>query len=431
MRNGLRILIGTLACAALAACTVHEQEAPILQGPSELALRVHLVASPDSLLMDGTSRSEITIDADGPDGRPVSNLAVRIQMAVNGTIQDFGTLSSRSATTGNDGIARVTYTAPLGAAEAEELGTVVTIIVTPIGSNQLHEGDFRGQAPRQVDIRLVPRNIVLPPNSGPTPAFTISPTPATSFTSIIFDASGTIDEGVPCAARCTYSWTFGDGGSGSGMVVNHEFRQSGTFAVTLRVVDDRNQSASLTQSINVTAASPPTASFTFSPNPAAVSQDIFFTAAASKATPPRTLVGYDWDFGSGRFGSGVTAVKKYDTAGSYTVTLTVTDDAGQQATASQTVAVGGTGTGIIPDLTFSPSGPTTSTTVFFDASGTTGPSPIVEYRFTFGDNTPDVAGTSPTTTHRFLAAGTYVVRLTVRDSAGRTATMTINVSIAP
>jgi PKD repeat protein len=125
----------------------------------------------------------------------------------------------------------------------------------------------------------------------------------------------------------------------------------------------------------------------------------------------------------------VTTSKRFDVAGNYTVTLTVTDDANQQGTASQSVPVGGVGTGIIPVITSSPTSPNTSTTVFFDASGTTGPAPIVEYRFTFGDNTPDVVGTSPTTSHRFLAAGTYVVRLTVRDRDGRTATTTINVSV--
>jgi PKD repeat protein len=283
--------------------------------------------------------------------------------------------------------------------------------------------------PRQADIRVIPPGVILPPNGQPVPAFTMSPTPANIFQSVVFDASNTTDEGVPCGSRCTYSWTFGDGGTGSGQTATHEFRSAGTFAVTLRVVDDRGQSASLTQSITVSPGQPPVASFVYSPNPPAVSQDIFFNGAASTAGPGRFLVGYDWDFGSGRQASGVSTVKRYDVAGNYNVTLTVTDDAGQTNTASQTVAVGGTGTGIIPVMTTSPTAPNTATTIVFDASGTRGPSPIVEYRFSFGDGTPDVVGTSPTTTHQYLTPGTYVARLTVRDSAGRTATTTINVSV--
>jgi PKD repeat protein len=423
MRNGLRILIATLAGAALAACTVHEQEAPPLQGPSEYALRLSLQAIPDAIIQDGGSQSVLNIEAAGPDGRPVNGLALRVDMAVDGFAQDFGTLSSRSAVTGSDGRARVTYTAPQAPRESTGIGTIVTLLVTPIGN------DFRGQVARQVDVRVIPPGVILPPNGQPVPAFTISPSPATAFSVTTFDASNTTDEGVRCGNRCTYSWNFGDGDTASGVTTQHTFREAGSFAVTLTVRDERGQEGALTQSVTVSAGTPPTASFTYSPNPPAVSQDIFFTAAASRATPPRTLVGYDWDFGSGRFANGVTTVKKYDVAGTYNVTLTVTDDAGQQGTTSQSVIVGGQGTGIQPVLTSSPTSPNTSTTVVFDASGTRGPSPIVEYRFSFGDNTADVVGTSPTTTHRFLTPGTYVVRLTVRDSAGRTATTTINVSV--
>ena len=47
--------------------------------------------------------------------------------------------------------------------------------------------------------------------------------------------------------------------------------------------------------------------------------------------------------------TGVTTSKRYDTAGSYVVTLTVTDDAFQQSTVSQTINVVATpsaGTGL-------------------------------------------------------------------------------------
>jgi PKD repeat protein len=425
MRNGFRILIGTLACAALSACTVHEQEAPPLQGPSEMALRMNMQIVPDAIYQDGGSQSVLTVEAAGADGRPVVGLAMRFDMSVDGFVQDFGTLSSRTAVTGSDGRARVTYTAPRAPAESSGGGTVVTFLVTPIGN------DYRGEVARQVDLRLIPPGVILPPNGAPTAAFTMSPSPATAFSTVTFDASGTMDEGVPCASRCTYSWTFGDGGSGSGVSTTHTYRDAGSFTVTLRVVDDRGQSASLSQTLTVAAGAPPTSSFVYSPNPPAVSQDIFFTGEASRAAPGRTLVGYDWNFGSGRNASGVTAVKRYDTPATYVVTLTVTDDAGQQGTSSQSVIVGGQGTGIVPSLTSSPTSPSAGSTVVFDASGTRGPSPIVEYRFSFGDGTADVVGTSPTTTHLFSAPGTYVVRLTVRDSAGRTATTTINVSVTP
>ena len=39
---------------------------------------------------------------------------------------------------------------------------------------------------------------------------------------------------------------------------------------------------------------------------------------------------YDWDFGTGRTGSGITVTKQYGTPATYIVTLVVTDDVGQQ-----------------------------------------------------------------------------------------------------
>ena len=76
-----------------------------------------------------------------------------------------------------------------------------------------------------------------------------------------------------------------------------------------------------------------------SPTAPRTSQDVFFSAEGSRAASGRRIVAYDWNFGSGRTGSGVTTSKRYDTAGSYVVTLTVTDDASQATTVTQTVTV--------------------------------------------------------------------------------------------
>ena len=40
-------------------------------------------------------------------------------------------------------------------------------------------------------------------------------------------------------------------------------------------------------------------------------------------------------------------------------------------------------------------------------------------------------GQPPTQSHRFAAAGAYVVRLTVTDVLGRTATVTLSVDVLP
>ena len=84
----------------------------------------------------------------------------------------------------------------------------------------------------------------------------------------------------------------------------------------------------MSKPVTVTAGTPPTAAFSFSPTAPRTSQDIFFTAEASRATSRRDLRRIAWNFGSGRTGTGVTVAKRYDTAGSYVVTLTVTERPG-------------------------------------------------------------------------------------------------------
>jgi hypothetical protein len=333
MRTRGSRIIGLLALAMVAAsCTVKETEAPALAGPSELALSLNLQAVPDSVYQDGVSQSAITIEARGPNSQPARGVALRVEMAVDGVVADFGTLSARSVVTGDDGRARVTYTAPPRPSVSTGEGSLVTFLVTPIG------GDYRGETVRQVDVRVLPPGVIVGPNRI-DPKFVFSPTAVTAFQTVLFDASTTTDNGVACGSSCSYAWVFGDGGSSTGQTTTHEFRAAGSYVVTLRVTNAGGQTSQISQTIAVAAGTPPTASFVFSPTAPRTSQEIFFSAEASRAATGRRIVAYDWNFGSGRTGTGVTVAKRYDTPGAYVVTLTVTDDAFQQTTVSQTVTV--------------------------------------------------------------------------------------------
>lgn len=309
-----------VAALGLAGCTVKKTEAPPLSGPSETGLSVRTSVSPMVLDQDGLSQAVVEMVTTGPDGRPVGSIPLRVEIRVGGTIVDFGRLSNRTPVTGSDGVARVTYTAPPAPPESVDNYTVVTIVVTPATT------DFHAANERYVEIRLVPRGVLLPPNGVPVARFVVTPLPATVRTPVTFDATTTTDEGVTCGVRCSYAWDFGDGSSGTGMVIVHEFERPGTFTVRLTVTDARGQSAMTSQSLSVEATPAPTADFIFSPSAPRVSQDIFFNAQASRAAPGHTIVAYDWDFGSGRNGTGVTVSKRYDTVGTYNVTLKVHDD---------------------------------------------------------------------------------------------------------
>lgn len=62
-------------------------------------------------------------------------------------------------------------------------------------------------------------------------------------------------------------------------------------------------------------------------------------SSAGSADPDGLLVAYAWDFGDGGSSTAVNPSHTYTTAGSYTATLTVTDNAGATATDSVTITV--------------------------------------------------------------------------------------------
>lgn len=408
-----------------AGCTTEKTPIPELTGPSELALALRLQLSPDSILGDGGSQSVLTIEATGPDGRPVRGLPLQVEISADGFIFDFGTLSAKTVITGDDGRARVIYTSP-----RVNQTSLVTFIVTPIG------GDFRGQIGRTIDLRLVPTGVIGPPNLAPIPRFTFTPANPSAFQTVTFDASDTRDPDPRnpasqpiCGANCTYQWDFGDGSTATGVFTSHQFTEVRSYQVRLTVTDAQGLSAQTAVTITVGPGAPPSGSFTFSPDAPGVGQPVFFNASAVTAAPGRRIVSYSWNFGDGTTGSGVTVTHSYNAPGVYRVTLTVEDDAGTRLTLGPEEIEVGTVPGLAAVLSVTPNPGTTNDTFFFDASSSSGTSRIVSYRFIFGDGTPDDTRPTPTTNHRYLTPGTYVAEVVVTDVSGRTARQTRVVTV--
>ncbi len=413
-RSKLLIAVALLA----AACTTKKTEPPQETGPSEFGTSLTLTASPDILSQDGHSTSVITILARDANGQPLRNLSLRTEISVNSVITDFGQLSQKNIATGGDGRASVVYTAPQPIDNIEHQ-TVVSILVTPLTS------DARGDVPRVVDIRLVPTGTV---GGGviDVPDFTISPESPAQLETVLFDASDPKFD----SKLVSYAWDFGDGSSGTGRSASHQYRDAGTFSVRLTVTDNGGNVGTRSKSVAVGASDDPQASIVFSPAAPGIGEEIVFNGSGSTAATPRVIVSYEWQFGTDRSGTGMIVTKKYDTPGTYNVTLTVTDDAGNKGTATQAVTVGSTSPGgLAAAFTVSPSAPLTGSSVSFNATTSTSADPIVSYRWDFGDGSAPVTTSSATKSHTFTTAGNYTVTLTVKDSKDRTATTTKQVQV--
>ena len=204
--------------------------------------------------------------------------------------------------------------------------------------------------------------------------------------------------------------------------------------MTLTVTDARGAATQVTQSVTVAPPTPPTVSFTVSPTPAPANTDVFFNASSSRAVGPgRTIVSYNWNFGDGSTGSGVTTTHRYAGNGSYVVTLTVTDDAGATTQNTQTLVVGSTASQPSASLTATPSTGKPGQRVVFDASASTPGTgaTIVSYKFDFGDGSPQETSSNPVQSHVYPTAGTFVASVEVTDSLGKTAVRTVTVTISP
>lgn len=134
---------------------------------------------------------------------------------------------------------------------------------------------------------------------------------------------------------------------------------------------------------------------------------------------------YRWQFGDGYTSALANPTHTFQSAGTYSVMLTVTD--ADQRTAGSMVPVTANAA---PSLTAYAGGTPTSgiapLTVEFSGSASSGVGPY-SYSWTFGDGS---SATGPVVTHTYASAGTYNAILTVTDSQARTARDTVTISVS-
>ena len=155
-----------------------------------------------------------------------------------------------------------------------------------------------------------------------------------------FDASASTDEG---GAIVSYAWNFGDGTTGSGISPNHQYPSGGTYDVTLTVTDNASGTGTVQHQVVVVAANVgPTASFTADPGELEVTVD-----GSGSTDPDGFIQTYQWSFDDGGTAIGPNVTHTYAAAGTYDVTLTVTDNAGAQDDATQQVVITEPGAAIV------------------------------------------------------------------------------------
>jgi PKD repeat protein len=162
-----------------------------------------------------------------------------------------------------------------------------------------------------------------------------------------YDPDGTIQ---------LYRWDFGNGDYQDGPVIKRTFSSFGSYKIILTVTDDDGMTNSIGSTVTVNKADTAFVVSTTTPTPAPATNKapvaimsaspisgfapmaVSFDASKSY-DPDGKIVKYSWAFGKTSLGSGMVTSHTFTSAGSYIVTLYVTDDDGASTTATKTITV--------------------------------------------------------------------------------------------
>ena len=156
---------------------------------------------------------------------------------------------------------------------------------------------------------------------------------AQTLTPLFFDGSGSYD---PDGFITSYLWSFGDGSTASGVTASHAFATTGLWPVTLTVTDSMGAQSSST--IIVSVANRPPVANAGPTQTVTVNTSATFNGSGSSDSDG-AIVSYSWTFGDGGSASGAVVSHMYTSPGSFTATLTVTDNSGASASATAAITV--------------------------------------------------------------------------------------------
>lgn len=261
-----------------------------------------------------------------------------------------------------------------------------------------------------IDARAALDSISGPPvNVAPTAGFSVSVTGLdATFTDSSSDSDGTI---------ASWSWDFGDGNASTDQNPLHSYAADGTYSVVLTATDDDGATDTSTQDVVINSANvAPISSFTFT------IADLQVTFSDGSSDSDGTVASWNWDFGDGNTSTSQNPVYNYATGGTFTVALTVTDDAGATDTSSQSVTV------VAPNVAPTAGFTTVITDLSVDFTDTSSDSDgtVASWSWDFGDGN---TSTTQNPTNVYAAAGSYTVSLTVTDDEGATNTDSQTVTV--
>jgi outer membrane protein OmpA-like peptidoglycan-associated protein len=149
------------------------------------------------------------------------------------------------------------------------------------------------------------------------------------------DETGTFEASIQNDADepLTYTWDFGDGSSGSGLLTTHSYNSPGQYAIRFEAGNEGGSDGD-TISVRVVPQPQPASitSVNATPNPVDEGEQVRFSSNVQGDTP----ITHRWQFGDGFQASGQSPTHTYDEPGQYTARLEASNNVGSD---SRTVTV--------------------------------------------------------------------------------------------
>lgn len=264
------------------------------------------------------------------------------------------------------------------------------------------------------------------PIYAPTAVISCTPTSGDAPLAVSCNSSGSSDaNGASDIASRTFSL---DGQTPqAGATVDYNFDVAANHVVLLRVTDQGGLFDTDQVTITVTAAgnTAPTAVAGATPTTGQAPLQVAFSSAGSTDPDTGQPLSYSWSFQDGNTSTEQNPTHTFDTAGSYDVLLTVTDDAPTPASGYAIVTIDVLGNSP-PDVSAASADPLfgpVPLTVHFDASGVVDPDGNnVSVEWDFGDGSAVSSETA--VDHVYASEGVVTARLTATDDYSQPASAT-------
>jgi enediyne biosynthesis protein E4 len=226
---------------------------------------------------------------------------------------------------------------------------------------------------------------------------------------VTFDGSASRD---PDGTLVAYFWDFGDGSSGQGVRVEHTYPNLGTYTATLTVVDNDGGTHEDVVQVAIVAANAPPFADAGPDRVADRVRDVVLDGGGSR-DPEGGSLRYTWDLGDGTTAEGRVVAHRYATLGTFTVTLTVQDEAFATGTDTALVEV----RNLLPTARPGPDAAVEGLVALaFDGSASSDPEgPLAAHRWDFTDG---ASAHGAVVQHAFATYGRHAATLTVTDQDG-------------